>query len=122
MLSSTYGAAALNERTCLEWFHCFKSGDLDVEDRHGGGKETIFKDSELEVSLAEDPCQTQEEVAESLEVIQQAILKRLKAMRMIQNRKGFFLNRIMGNDRIFTVPRLCSTSGETSSVWCIMSC
>ena len=25
-------------------------------------------------------------------------------------------------DRIFTVPRLCSAFGGTSSVWCIMSC
>ena len=45
MLSSTYDEAALNERTCREWFQCFKSGDFDVEDRHGGGKENIFEDS-----------------------------------------------------------------------------
>ena len=44
----------------------------------------IFEDSELEALLAEDPSQTQEELAESLGVIQQAISKRLKAMGMIQ--------------------------------------
>ena len=30
MLSSTYGEAALSERTCHEWFQCFKSSDLDA--------------------------------------------------------------------------------------------
>ena len=57
MLSSTYGEAALSERTC-EWFQYFKSGDFDVHDRHDGGKEKIFEDSELEALIAEDSCQT----------------------------------------------------------------
>ena len=49
MLSSTYGEAALSERICRKWFKRFnKSGDFDVEDRHHGGKENIFEDSELE--------------------------------------------------------------------------
>ena len=38
MLSSTYGDAALTERTCREGFQRFKSGDIDVKDRHGSGK------------------------------------------------------------------------------------
>ena len=67
MLSSIYGEAALSERTCREWFQRFKSGDFDVEDRHGGGKKTIFEDSEFRI-LYEDSCQTQEELAESLRV------------------------------------------------------
>ena len=58
MLSSTYGKAALSERTCCERFQRFKSSDLEVEDRHGGGKEKIFKNSKLEALLGEDPCQT----------------------------------------------------------------
>ena len=84
MLSSTYGEAALSKNTSCEWFKCFKSGDFDVENRHGGGKEKIFEDSKLEALLAEDLCQTDEELAESLGVTQQAISKRLKAMGMIQ--------------------------------------
>ena len=59
-LSSTYDEAAFIERTCLEWFQRFKSSDFDVEDRHSGGKEKIFGDSELEALLAEDSRQTQE--------------------------------------------------------------
>ena len=58
MLSSIYGEAVLSERTCREWFQSFKSSDFDVEDRHGGGKEKIFENSEMEALLAEDSCQT----------------------------------------------------------------
>ena len=36
MFLSSYGEAALSERTCREWCQRFKSGDFDVEDRHGG--------------------------------------------------------------------------------------
>ena len=60
-----YGEADLSERTYRKWFQCFKSGDFHVEDRHVGGKEKMFEDSELEALLAEDSCQTQEVLAES---------------------------------------------------------
>ena len=84
ILSNTYGEAAISERTCGEWFQRFKNGGFDFEYRHGGGKDKIFEDSELEALLAEDSCQMQKELLESLEVTQQAISKRLKAMGMIQ--------------------------------------
>ena len=51
-------------------FQRFKSGDFDVEDRHGGGKEKISEGSELEALLAEDPFQTQEELVKSLGMTQ----------------------------------------------------
>jgi len=62
----------------------FKNGDFDIADRHGGGREKVFKDAQLEALLYEDSCQTQDELAGSLGVIQPAISKYLKAMGMIQ--------------------------------------
>ncbi|GFX13581.1 mariner Mos1 transposase [Trichonephila clavipes] len=84
MLSNTYGEASISERTCREWFQRFKNGDFDVEDQHGGGREKIFEDAELEALLDQDSCQTQQELAGSFGVTQQAISKRLKVMGMIQ--------------------------------------
>jgi len=43
-----------------------------------------FEDKELEALLEEDQSQTQEELAESLGIIQQAVSIRLRAMGMIQ--------------------------------------
>ena len=80
VLSNTYGEAAITERTCQEWFQRFKNGDFDVEDRHGGGREKVFEDSELEALLDQGSCQTQQELAGSLGVTQQVISKRLKDM------------------------------------------
>ncbi|GFT73441.1 mariner Mos1 transposase [Trichonephila clavipes] len=104
MLSNTYGEAAISERTCREWFQRFKNGDFEVEDQHGGGREKVFEDAELEALLDQDSCQTQQELAGSLGVTQQAISKLLKVMGMIQKqgnwgqRQKGFLHRIATGD------------------------
>jgi len=54
MLSNTYGEAAISERTCREWFQHFENGDFDVEDRHSGGREKVFENTELEA--LQDSC------------------------------------------------------------------
>ncbi|EGI68987.1 Mariner Mos1 transposase, partial [Acromyrmex echinatior] len=82
ILVEVYGDHALSERTCQKWFARFKSGDFDLEDQERAGCPRKF--AELEALLDEDPCQTQEELALSLEVTQQNISLRLKAMGMIQ--------------------------------------
>ncbi|GFX74178.1 mariner Mos1 transposase [Trichonephila clavipes] len=97
MLSNTYGEAAISERTCREWFQRFKNGDFEVEDQHGGGREKVFEDAELEALLDQDSCQTQQELSGSLGVTQQAISKRIKVKGMIQKQKGF-LHRIVTGD------------------------
>ncbi|GFU42505.1 mariner Mos1 transposase [Trichonephila clavipes] len=63
MLSNTYGEATISERTYREWFHHFNNGDFDIEDQHGGGREKVFEDAELEALLDQDSCQTQQELA-----------------------------------------------------------
>jgi len=55
MFSNTYG-----EKTCHEWLQRFKNGDFDIEDRHGGEREKVFKDAELEALIHEDSYQTQD--------------------------------------------------------------
>ncbi|GFX03886.1 mariner Mos1 transposase [Trichonephila clavipes] len=85
MLSNTYGEAAISERTCREWFQRFKNGDFEVEDQHGGGREKVFEDAELEALLDQDSYQTQQELSGSL-----GLLAR-------QRRKGF-LHRIATGD------------------------
>ena len=109
MLSCTYREAALNERTCLEWFQRFKSGDFDVEDRHDGGKENIFEDSDLKALLAKDSCQTQEELAESLGMTQKAISKRLKTMEIFQKQGNWVPSELKPRDverRFFSCDQL----------------
>ncbi|UYV82302.1 hypothetical protein LAZ67_21001661 [Cordylochernes scorpioides] len=53
-------------------------GDFDTRDKGRGGRPIKFEDAELEALLDEDSIQTQEELAETLGVTQQAISNRLK--------------------------------------------
>jgi len=55
-----------------------------VEDKKHPGLVKKFEDAELEALLDEYPCQTQKELAESLDATHQAISHRLKALKMIQ--------------------------------------
>jgi len=54
--SQIFGETSISERTCREWFQRFKNGDFDIEDRHGGGREKVFKDAELEALLHDFIC------------------------------------------------------------------
>ena len=83
MIVKTYGEASISERTCREWFQRFKS-DFSVEDKERPGQVKKFEDAQLETLLNEDSSQTQQELADSLSVTQQAISHRLKTMGMIQ--------------------------------------
>ena len=66
----------------------FKDGDFSVEDKSRSGQPKKFEDKELE-ALLEDQSQTQEELAESLGIIQQAVSIRLRAMEIIQKQKNW---------------------------------
>ncbi|EFN83170.1 Histone-lysine N-methyltransferase SETMAR, partial [Harpegnathos saltator] len=74
LLVEECGEIALSERSCREWFQKFKNGEFNGEDK----ERTL---------LEEDSCQTQEELALTLEVTQQAIPHRLKSLGMIKNKK-----------------------------------
>lgn len=48
-------------------------GEFCVENRHSGGRSKLFDDEELEHLLSEDSCQSQKELARSLQVSQQVV-------------------------------------------------
>ncbi|EGI65267.1 Mariner Mos1 transposase [Acromyrmex echinatior] len=76
MLVEVYGDTAPTDKSCREWFRRFKDGDFSVEDKPRSGQPKKFEDKELEALLEEDQSQTQEELAESLGVTQQAVSAR----------------------------------------------
>ncbi|UYV76611.1 hypothetical protein LAZ67_14001442 [Cordylochernes scorpioides] len=57
---------------------------VNLRDKERGGRPIKFEDAELEALLDEDSSQTQEELAETFGVAQQAISNRLKVMGMVQ--------------------------------------
>ncbi|GFW73434.1 mariner Mos1 transposase [Trichonephila clavipes] len=118
MLSNIYGEVTISERTCRKWFQRFKNDDFEVEYQHGGGRENVFKDAELEALLDQDSCQTQQELSGSLGVTQKAISKRLKVMGMIQKqgnwqrRKGFLYRIVTGDEK-----RVCYDNPKRRKSW-----
>lgn len=83
MLMEAYGGHALSQRMCYEWFRKFKSGDFDVRNEERGKPSKKFEDVELQALLDADNGQTQQQLAEQLNVSQQTVSNRLKAMGMI---------------------------------------
>ena len=80
-----YGEHALGKSQSFEWFKKFKSGDFDVRNEERGKKPPKkFEDSELQALLDEDDAQTQQQLADQLNVIREAVSIRLKSMRKIQ--------------------------------------
>ena len=84
MLVEVYGDNSSTDKSCREWFRRFKNRDFSVEDKPRYGQPKKSEDKELKELLDEDPTQTQEELADTLGVTQQAVFVRLKSMGMIQ--------------------------------------
>jgi histone-lysine N-methyltransferase SETMAR len=84
MVVETYANHAPSIKTCEFWFRRFKEGNFFTEDEERSGRPKIFEDSELESLLDQDPCQTQQELANSLGVAQPTISERLQKLGMIQ--------------------------------------
>ncbi|UYV73896.1 hypothetical protein LAZ67_11001326 [Cordylochernes scorpioides] len=100
LLCEAYGKHALSIKSCEYWFRRFKSGDFDTRDKERGGRPIKFEDAELEASLDEDSSQTQEELAETLGVTQQAISNRLKVMGMETSSAVFARANYCSKDKI----------------------
>ena len=61
LLVETYGEAALSERSCREWPQKFKNSEFNIEDKERSERPKVYEDAELEASLNQVSCQTQEE-------------------------------------------------------------
>jgi len=68
MLVEAYGEHALGKSQCFEWFKKFKSGDFNVRNEERGKPPKKFEDSELQALLDEDDTQTQQQLADQLNV------------------------------------------------------
>ena len=84
LLSGTYGDYTPSIKTCEYWFRRCKSGDFDTEDKERPGHPKKIEDEESGTLLDEDPCQTQDELSESLGVNRSIISRCLHAVGMIQ--------------------------------------
>ena len=82
--SNTYGAHALSEATCTNWFQRFKCNDFDSRNEVRWWPPKKFEDIELQALLYENDTQSQKQMAEMLNVSQKTISNRLKDLENIQ--------------------------------------
>jgi len=109
MLVEVYGDTAPTDKSCKEWFRRFKDGDFSVEDKPRSRQSKKFEDKELEALLKEDQSQTQEELAKSLGVTQQAVSVQLRTMGIIQKQGNWVPYELKPRDverRFFTCEQL----------------
>jgi len=88
MLVEAYNKLALSETTWKEWFRRFKLRDFDRNDKECPGQQQKFEDTELQALVDKDLCQISaisKSTAETLNITQVAIFKRLKAMEKVYN-------------------------------------
>lgn len=79
-LCKVFGDHIVTYPTVTRWYKRFKSGDFSLDDHEREGRPEKCLDKDLQALLDENPCRTQEELAEQLEVDRSTISKRLKAM------------------------------------------
>ncbi|XP_018366331.1 PREDICTED: A disintegrin and metalloproteinase with thrombospondin motifs 9-like [Trachymyrmex cornetzi] len=111
MLVEAYGEHALGKTQCFEWFKKFKSGNFDVRNEERGKPPKKFADNELQALLDEDDTQTQQELADQLNVTQKAISIRLKTMGKIQKKVGCDLR--VGSNKNTDVCGVCGGNGSS---------
>ena len=71
LLVETYGEHVPVIRTCETWLRQFKSGDFDLTDNEHPGAAKKFEDEELQVLLDEDPTQSQQQLAQTLDLFRE---------------------------------------------------
>ncbi|EFN79277.1 Putative uncharacterized protein FLJ37770, partial [Harpegnathos saltator] len=66
LLEEAYGEHAPSKITGEDWFKRFRSGDFDTEDKERSGRSKTIEDADLQALLDEDDTQTQDQLAEAL--------------------------------------------------------
>ena len=84
ILVETYAEHALYESHCRTWFQRFKSGDFNVINKERENRPKKFEVVQLQTILYADVHRHTQKLVEQLNVTQQAIFDRLRAMRKIQ--------------------------------------
>jgi len=81
MLSEAYDDYIPSISTCEYWFRCYKKDNFDTD------QPKKFEHEKMEALLNQDPNQTQEELAESLNVNR----SNFQTIRMIQKQRNWML-------------------------------
>lgn len=77
-ICGVYGAKTVSERTAREWFGRFRGGNFDVTDAPRSGRPIVDKDFEIQKIIEKDRHISSYDIAESLGICQQTVLKHLK--------------------------------------------
>ena len=80
MLVEAYGEHALGKSQCFKWFKKFKSGDFEVRNEERERPPRKIEGADLQALLDEDDTQTQQQLADQLNVAREAIPICLKVM------------------------------------------
>jgi len=107
-LSNACDDTAPTDKSCREWFRCFKDGDFSVEDKPRSEQPKKFEDKELE-ALLEEEVKCKRSLQNQLEVTQQVVSVRLRAIGMIQKQGNWVPYELKPRDverRFFTCEQL----------------
>jgi len=124
LLFEAYGNCAPSERTCQEWFHRFKNGDFDVNDKERSGQPKKFEDTDLQALLDENSTQTLQELSAALNVTSMAVSKRLRAMGKIQKEGKWLPHELTANaiaNRLNISISLLARHKKKSFLWRIVT-
>ncbi|GFY18015.1 mariner Mos1 transposase [Trichonephila clavipes] len=83
-LCAVYGAEALKERQCQNWFAKFRSGDFSLKDEKRPGRPVEIEDDLIKAIIDLDRHSTTREIAEKLHVSHTCIENNLKPLDYVQ--------------------------------------
>jgi histone-lysine N-methyltransferase SETMAR len=76
-INQAFGQGTVNERTAQHWFKKFRNGDESSEDAEGCRPPSATDDNQLRAIIEADPCTTNREVAEELNVYHSTVVQHL---------------------------------------------